>query len=602
MEAGRKMNSASLRKEFEAAYRDFFHRHDIVLSAPGVLTWGADISHGTSALRIKQKIPLKTFLGANLNDSGKVTFGTFSFFSSAENGFNTRDCEAVFRNEIPKISEILEEFLVAGGYSGGMEIDFISEAPRGHGFSSTGVISVLLSHLAHVLTGKISEGWEENPDFPKSPLFEAIWKFSLRIAWSISGGKSTGSNEYAVMAEGKALPRVYFTSSKRSKERSATGRQQSLSGMEDSRSGPYREGLAEFLCPEENITELPLDYGIVFSGMEYAYDEIESTRERMKRERSRLNGFIAEISQKLAARDFPESTLEHFYRADWSEGLSRTIDRTNLKILEGFDYLLKNRHDDSAVSSFIEGVKSVGLTSLSYQKENRMFFAFQHLFNKNRRFEDEEIGILPFNTGRIGGSFLFVMKKNRSRDTLEKTVTALREEGFSVSLDYASWRDGEGSDGVRLEQFVGSGRHSDYTKEGSVVFSDNTGKTYFAEYDAVIAGENEGILLDTVKRRIYVKGVKLTSKDIHSQNTTIDVLKILLENLGKEVSNTKLPVSTYSKNKNEILGKVVLPIRKLSKERFGKEIPLSCSGGITDYYLKLERDDSIRVGILRKTR
>lgn len=46
------------------------------------------------------------------------------------------------------------------------------------------------------------------------------------------------------------------------------------------------------------------------------------------------------------------------------------------------------------------------------------------------------------------------------------------------------------------------------------------------------------------------------------------MMKILLENIGKEVSNSKLPVSTYSKNKNEILSKVILPIRKLSKEHF----------------------------------
>jgi hypothetical protein len=62
--------------------------------------------------------------------------------------------------------------------------------------------------------------------------------------------------------------------------------------------------------------------------------------------------------------------------------------------------------------------------------------------------------------------------------------------------------------------------------------------------------------------------VKLTSKEIHSQNTTIDMLRILMDNIGKEVSNTKLPVSTYSQNKNEILGKVVLPIRKLALKHF----------------------------------
>lgn len=84
----------------------------------------------------------------------------------------------------------------------------------------------------------------------------------------------------------------------------------------------------------------------------------------------------------------------------------------------------------------------------------------------------------------------------------------------------------------------------------------------------VIENERDCIFLDTIRGRIYIKGIKLTSKEIHSQNTTIDMMKILLENMGKEVSNSKLPVSTYSQNKNEILSKVVLPIRKLAKEHF----------------------------------
>lgn len=94
--------------------------------------------------------------------------------------------------------------------------------------------------------------------------------------------------------------------------------------------------------------------------------------------------------------------------------------------------------------------------------------------------------------------------------------------------------------------------------------------------------------------------MKLTSKDIHSQNTTIDMMRLLLENIGKEVSNGQLPVSTYSQNKNEILGKVILPIRKLSREKFGRDIPIICSGGITNYYLKLESDKFLQIGMIKK--
>ena len=195
-------------------------------------------------------------------------------------------------------------------------------------------------------------------------------------------------------------------------------------------------------------------------------------------------------------------------------------------------------------------------------------FAIQYLFYKYRQFEDEEIGIIPFNTGKIGGSLFFVVKNGKSQTTLQKVLDQLHSDGNLISLDYASWRDGYSSDGVRIEQFISERLYSDYTKEGSVLFMDSFGASYGSDYETIIESEKDCILLDTIQGRVYIRGIRLTSKDIHSQNTTIDMLKILMENIGKEVPNTYLPVSTYSQNKNEILSKVVLPIRKLAKEHF----------------------------------
>lgn len=176
----------------------------------------------------------------------------------------------------------------------------------------------------------------------------------------------------------------------------------------------------------------------------------------------------------------------------------------------------------------------------------------------------------------------------------------MRSNKYPASLDYASWRDGYSSDSVRIEQCISRKLYSSYTKAGNIIFSDSQGVSYYGDYETIIKSESNSILLDTIQGRIYIRGTKLTSKEIHSQNTTIDMMKLLLENIGQEVSNSKLPVSTYSQNKNELLSKVVIPLLKLSKEYFGKEISLTCSGGITQYYLRLEKDDQIRIGIIKK--
>lgn len=302
--------------------------------------------------------------------------------------------------------------------------------------------------------------------------------------------------------------------------------------------------------------------------MEYMYDEIESTRESVMKEADRLDVFMEQVIGSLSIGSEQKQTILSLLCPQKDNWVYNNIDDTNMKILYGFDRILKNPHDDGATTAFIETIKNTGLMSLAYQKYNKLFLIIQYLFYGYRQFEDEELGLLPFNIGKTGGSLFFVMKYRKSRATLQKVLDHIRNDGHIASLDYVSWRDRYCSDGVRVDQCISQKLYSDYTQEGNVMFSDSFGASYFGNYDSVIENEKDCILLDTIGGRIYICGNKLTSKEIHSQNTTIDMMKILLENIGKEVSNSKLPVSTYSQNKNEILGKVVLPIKKLSKEHF----------------------------------
>lgn len=123
------------------------------------------------------------------------------------------------------------------------------------------------------------------------------------------------------------------------------------------------------------------------------------------------------------------------------------------------------------------------------------------------------------------------MKKGYSRTTFEKTLDQLRLDGQGVSLYHASWRDGYAKEGIRLEQHISEKYYSSYTKKGDVYYRDSHGNAYCGDYDSIVTNETKGILLDEISGRIYVRGKKLTSRDIHSQNTTIDMLKLLLLSL-----------------------------------------------------------------------
>ncbi|MEI6775059.1 MAG: hypothetical protein WCL18_10220 [bacterium] len=79
-----------------------------------------------------------------------------------------------------------------------------------------------------------------------------------------------------------------------------------------------------------------------------------------------------------------------------------------------------------------------------------------------------------------------------------------------------------------------------------------------------------------INNKMYINGRKLTSEDLHSQTATVDILKILMENTGRDVSNKDFALSSYSKNKNDMLGKIVLPLIELIEKETGKRLPLIC--------------------------
>ena len=79
-----------------------------------------------------------------------------------------------------------------------------------------------------------------------------------------------------------------------------------------------------------------------------------------------------------------------------------------------------------------------------------------------------------------------------------------------------------------------------------------------------------------MNNKIYINGRKLTSEDLHSQTATVDILKVLIENIGKDVANKAFSLSSYSKNKNDMLGKIVLPLIELVEKETGKKLPLIC--------------------------
>jgi hypothetical protein len=118
-------------------------------------------------------------------------------------------------------------------------------------------------------------------------------------------------------------------------------------------------------------------------------------------------------------------------------------------------------------------------------------------------------------------------------------------------------------------------------------------------YNEILTQEKTGLLLDMIHNKMYLNGKKLTSTDLCSQTTTINILYKLMENLGQDVRNKEFEISSYSKNKNEMLGKIILPLISLIEKETGEAFPLICKGSIYDFYMKLN-PSIIKISVIKK--
>jgi hypothetical protein len=112
-------------------------------------------------------------------------------------------------------------------------------------------------------------------------------------------------------------------------------------------------------------------------------------------------------------------------------------------------------------------------------------------------------------------------------------------------------------------------------------------------------GKKFDVLCNMTDNTIMVGGNVISSSDLHSQKATLTLLSMLLKKKNEEVSCKEFPRSSYSQNKNEMQGKIVLPLMKLIKQRTHKNLGLTCKGSNTDFYLKLTLKDDQKIGVIK---
>lgn len=589
------MNTESMQKEFSKTYELFYWEHDLVLSGSNVTTWLLWISN----IKLCQKVPTKNYCWVNVNKTWSISFG--KVYSFAWIDFEIASYNSVNKQE-KELIKLIKNFFKENDYEYWVDIEFLSENPRWHGFGFSWVSWALLACALFVLVWKIElEVFDSYESFVKTDVFEEIHRLARKFDYISKYGESIGSNSYFAMLNSD-LPMLYFTSKYEDSDI-----KDNIDNID--KIDKYAFRLKDFLWIKSWLTELPLDYGIIFSWTKNKAEQIVNIYNNYLDE---LNDSKTNISQLLQ-----KNWVTNFKWFDFWANLDTKLDYKDTKdliyskfwyiqilfnILNSFKDLLKKWYDEEVTDNFLFTMKMNSNFYGLLERENEVVSIIKDLFCKFKKTLDEDIVIFPVNSGKLWWSYVFVTKFNKSRQTLKKVFEELDRLWYDkIWLEYSSWLDGTTSDWIVLNQYISKWIFSKYVSKNNVLYTSNYGEVYIWDYNSIVEKEWNHVLLDTINKKIYLKWSKLTSKDLVSQSTTIEVLQMAIENLWEELTNKDLSVSSYTKNKNEMLWKIVLPFIELINKEFWEKLPFVCKWSHTEFYLKLDKFDT-KIWIIKKIR
>jgi len=596
------MNSKQLKVQHKSVYEHFFEEHQIIVSAPFLMTRAGDLSKYYSGITIKQKIPLRLYMWIKINSSATIRLNKITYFDKGTDQFfhsPILEYAPHFHNVQNHISTERKHIV---DLHGGIEINVLSELPRGIWLGFESILSFLLATSLYRLAGHIDSSSVEHIN--SMPIEEAM--------------KKSDSETSKWLAEGIIFDKLTFGTIISSIKRSSffSGYYPTITVAKDydnidesvqfslHKSYTFRfNELFQWLKP---IPFLPIDYGIIYSGKPMLLEQIIA---RDKTDSLYLNAIKPELKQVFSPyfSDLSDIEIPKFYKQFINMENSKT-EKTlygrlmwviSIKILYAMSKLYCNEYNEEYVKLFIDILKKYRRWDYITKESSSSFLDVIKTLTEYFLSSNSVLSLFPNDTSTMGWTIWFALPLEWYRKYILDSVEATKKNFPGVDMIYCSRIDGMEHEWLKFEQDIEKWIFSEFIGEDKHTFRDTDGLHILWDYNDLMAIKWHDIVLDCTNNKLYINNKKVTSEDLHSQTTTIDILQILMRQIGKDVHSKQLPSSSYSKNKNAMVSKIVLPFLKLTKKELKKDFPLVCKWMLYDFYMKLGKTD-IKIGIIEK--
>ena len=558
------MNTSSLQEKFPEVYKDFYAKNNLVMSWCFSLPWWpGGYGKRPNFAFTTSKINLKFHLWFTKIKEKKIIFKDITSFDITKKVFNTEIFTNVFKEEEKILNQINKDFYFDEFW---LEIEILSETTRGHSFWFSWIFSAILTTWLFLLTDKIStDKLLDYDNFIKSQEFIDIFSSSIKLQqlnrywnsiWQIIlstlYNKAWPSYLISNWIDDLNINTEYFLEK-------------------------YRDRLVS--------SDLPFDYCMIFSGLKTETKTIESYKKAWENTLSEISNYI----KNDITNDVNNYLSKFWDNTSISNNFTSNISILSAKMIMVLSRIYTSGYNIWLIEDFIDTVNQFSYAVSLMEKQSSFAEEFKYNFRKNINNSEEKLWIMPIYSWKMWGGYLVVTKFWISRENIEKTLSDLKSIYTNTQLEYSSYDDWASSNWIIVEQNIASWVFSKYIDQTKFIYKNNFWDSYIWDFVEILSKERNWLLFDMINNKIYLDSVKLTSKNICSQTTSIGVITKLLENEWKEVSNKDFPLSSYTTNKNDMVWKIVLPFIKFIEQKTWYSIPFECKWGLTDFYLKIEK-------------
>lgn len=599
------MNSQSLQEKFPEIYQDLFSKCPIICSTPRSFTWFGGHSIRYENMTLRQNLPLKTYVGLIPNKKQTIKIINYINFDPNTQKFQKETLDPYTKEKIEKhFLAFLKR--ICNIKTTGFNIYILNELPPERGLGSGALITSLMAAalaLNNKLTSQDILNWRnKNTSELKESKFDYLFKNSWKWENFLYPGAS-GSNLINILPT--STPILYFSKRSQSSQ-SLTGKKIKLNELNFIDQSSYWTINLNKIIKDPSGWPLPFDYGLIYTG------EIKDIHN--------LFAIIQNLKSHLA-QDIKEckKDLENYLKKEQLPSLFKICQNSSeiwqnytanlsinaIRTYTAFKEIFENGFSSNSLKKLAE---SLNKEQYLFQLLNPSSPTLDNLLSSfklaMKKFGQEDIiTAAKMAGGARRGDVLFIANSHQIRNKIDQIIDKLKEKfGTDINLDYASWLDDDNKEkGLKIEQHWQKGIFSKYIKENTIIqknFSPKETTTQLLQEEK-INKEKVDLLLDDINHKIFIKGKKVTSKQLPSQKTAIEILKILLEIPEHCLFNDELPRSSYSTNRNDMQGKIIGPLKKLIKKHTKKDLDLKTNGTLTRFYLKMNQNN-IKISLIDK--